>query len=43
MFGREPEYNVGAIAFMTNAENTQTSADAMYDEIKVGYLKEDKL
>ena len=38
MFGRNPEYNIGAIAFMTNAENTQTRADAMYDEIKVGYM-----
>ena len=43
MFGRTPEYNVGAIAFMTNAENTGTSAEAMYDEIKVGYMEGDKL
>lgn len=43
MFGREPEYSIGAIAFMTNAENTGTSADAMYDEIKVGYIGGDKL
>jgi len=43
MFGRAPEYNIGAIAFMTNAENTETSADAMYDEIKVGYMEGGKL
>ena len=36
-FGRTPEYDIGAIAFMTNAEHTGTSADAMYDEIKIGY------
>jgi len=42
MFGRSPEYNIGAIAFMTNAENTGTSADAMYDEIKVGYMEGSK-
>ena len=36
-FGRSPEYNIGAVAFMTNTEHTGTSADAMYDEIKLGY------
>jgi hypothetical protein len=37
LFGRTPEYNVGAIAFMTNTEHTGTAAEAMYDEIEVGY------
>lgn len=37
MFGRSPEYNIGAVAFMTNTEHTLTSADAMYDEIELGY------
>lgn len=37
MFGREPEYNIGAVAFMTNAEHTGSSAGAVYDEIKLGY------
>lgn len=37
VFGRSPEYNIGAVAFMTNAEHTQTSADAMYDDIELGY------
>ena len=37
MFGREPEHNIGAVAFMTNAEHTNSSADAVYDEIKLGY------
>lgn len=37
MFGCEPEYNIGAVAFMTNAEHTGSSADAVYDEIKLGY------
>ncbi len=36
-FGRSPEYDIGAVAFMTNTEHTGTSADAMYDEIKLGY------
>jgi hypothetical protein len=36
-FGMRPEYDIGAVAFMTNAEHTGTSADAMYDEIKLGY------
>ncbi|MDP2913744.1 MAG: DUF3047 domain-containing protein [Candidatus Omnitrophota bacterium] len=37
MFGRAPEYDIGAIAFMTNAEHTGTTADAMYDNIRIGY------
>ena len=37
LFGRPPEYNVGAIAFMTNTEHTGTSAVAMYDDIEAGY------
>ena len=37
MFGRSPEYNIGAVAFMTNTEHTLTSADAMYDEIELSY------
>lgn len=36
-FGRSPEYNIGAVAFMTNTEHTGTSADAMYDDINLGY------
>jgi len=36
-FGARPEFNIGAVAFMTNTEHTRTSADAMYDEIKLGY------
>jgi hypothetical protein len=36
-FGRLPEYDIGAVAFMTNAEHTGTTADAMYDDIKLGY------
>jgi len=40
LFGRPPEHNIGAIAFMTNTEHTETCADAMYDEIEVGYSEE---
>lgn len=40
MFGGSPEHNMGAVAFMTNAEHTKTSADAMYDEIELGYKEE---
>ncbi|MFA5085825.1 MAG: DUF3047 domain-containing protein [Candidatus Omnitrophota bacterium] len=36
-FGRSCEYDIGAVAFMTNTEHTGTSADAMYDDIKLGY------
>ncbi len=36
-FGRPPEHDIGAVAFMTNTEHTGTSADAMYDEISLGY------
>jgi len=39
-FGRPPEHDIGAVAFMTNAEHTESGADAMYDDIKLGY-KED--
>jgi len=37
MFGRPPEYDIGAVAFMTNTEHTETDADALYDEIELGY------
>ena len=37
LFGEEPKLNVGAISFMTDADSTETSADAVYDEIKIGY------
>jgi len=40
VFGRAPEYDIGAVAFMTNAEHTATSADAMYDEIRLLYKEE---
>jgi len=39
LFGEEPEKNVGAIAFMTDADSTDTNASSVYDEISVGYLK----
>jgi hypothetical protein len=35
-FGYEPG-NVGAIAIMTDTDNTLSTAEADYDEIKVGY------
>ena len=37
LFGEEPRLNVGAVSFMTDADSTKTSADATYDEIKIGY------
>jgi len=37
VFGEPPEHDIGAVAFMTNAEHTNTSADALYDEIDLGY------
>lgn len=38
-FGCEPRRGIGAVAFMTNAEHTKTSAEANYDDIEVGYKK----
>jgi len=37
LFGKKPVLDVGAISFMTDADSTGTCADAVYDEIKVGY------
>lgn len=37
VFGVKPEYDIGAVAFMTNTEHTGSSADATYDEINLGY------
>lgn len=39
-FGEPPSKDIGAISFMTNAEHTGTSAEAMYDDIKLGYKDE---
>lgn len=38
-FGREPG-RVGAIAIMTDTDNTQSTAEAYYKELKVGYKNE---
>lgn len=38
IFGHVPT-NVGAIAIMTDSENTASTVQAQYDEIKVGYEK----
>ena len=37
LFGKKPKLGIGAIAFMTDADSTKTSATAVYDEIKIGY------
>ena len=39
-FGEPPRRDIGAVAFMTNAEHTGTIADADYDEIKLGYSED---
>lgn len=39
-FGEPPNKDIGAVSFMTNAEHTGTSAEAMYDDIKLGYKDE---
>ncbi len=39
LFGRRPP-NVGAIAIMTDADNTASSAEALYTDIKVRYKNE---
>ncbi|MEE8360043.1 MAG: DUF3047 domain-containing protein [Candidatus Omnitrophota bacterium] len=39
-FGEAPKNDIGAIAFMTDADSTKSTAEAIYDEIKIGYRKE---
>ncbi|MBP7056312.1 MAG: DUF3047 domain-containing protein [Candidatus Omnitrophica bacterium] len=39
-FGEPPRHDVGAVAFMTNAEHTRSVADANYDEIRLGYAED---
>lgn len=41
-FGRPIRERVGAIAIMTDADNTQSAAQAEYSEIRVGYGKNEK-
>jgi hypothetical protein len=41
-FGINPDYDIGALAFMTNTEHTGSSADAVYDEINLGYKEDAK-
>lgn len=36
-FGKEPRSKVGAIALMTDTDNTLSTAEALYKDIKVGY------
>lgn len=40
-FGKEPKAGIGAVAFMTDSDSTGTSAEAVYDEIKIEYKKGD--
>ncbi len=40
VFGRPPRRNVGAIALMTDTDNTLSTAEALYKNIKVGYKNE---
>ncbi|MFH1995836.1 MAG: DUF3047 domain-containing protein [Candidatus Omnitrophota bacterium] len=37
LFGEQPRRDIGAIAFMTDADTTGTVADALYADIKLGY------
>ena len=37
LFGEKPKLNIGAIAFMTDADSTKTTANAVYDEITLSY------
>ena len=39
-FGRDPALRVGAIALMSDADNTADVAEAYFDDIKIGYVKE---
>lgn len=38
-FGRYPASNIGAIALMTDSDNTQSIAEGSYSDIRVGYVK----
>jgi len=38
-FKREPSVNAGAIALMTDSDNTQSQAEGYYADIRVGYPK----
>ena len=38
-FGEAPRTDIGAIAFMTDADSTNSSAEAVYDDITIGYKK----
>lgn len=40
-FGRFPSGGVGSIALMTDSDNTQSSAEGCYSDIRVGYEKAD--
>jgi len=39
-FGRDPTLRVGAIALMSDADNTADIAEAYFNDIKMGYQKE---
>jgi len=39
-FGKPPRARIGAIAFMTDADSTKSTAEAFYDDIKIGYRAE---
>ncbi|MBU3958811.1 MAG: DUF3047 domain-containing protein [Candidatus Omnitrophica bacterium] len=39
-FGRNPSVKIGAIALMSDADNSQDISEAYFDEIKIGYKKE---
>ncbi|MDB4349524.1 DUF3047 domain-containing protein [Omnitrophica bacterium] len=39
-FGEKPRYDIGAIAIMTDSDSTKSSAEAAYDDIKIGYKME---
>ncbi|MFH1406540.1 MAG: DUF3047 domain-containing protein [Candidatus Omnitrophota bacterium] len=38
-FGYNTKLNIGAVAFMTDTDNTGGTAEAYYDDIKIGYSK----
>ncbi|MBF0216238.1 MAG: DUF3047 domain-containing protein [Candidatus Omnitrophica bacterium] len=40
-FGKSPSRNVGAISLMTDTDNTMSTAEAFYKDIKVGYSYEE--
>jgi hypothetical protein len=41
VFGEAPKKSIGAIAIMADADSTKSTAEAVFDDIRIGYKKEE--